>query len=174
MDRNGTNGGINKNETCMLCGKGKKEKDLVCYRCFGDYKEARIESIANDLKDISIVEWTLKKAEDLIPILKKEFLQASTDLDDFKTEVKDQAYQGVTEALGGRTVSKEDFSEILEQRRLKLWKDGEGNKLYGRFKYLELRTDNLPLLIEELQEKIAAHDEESSMSETQDSEKTDE
>jgi len=175
-DRNETNGSKNGNEICMLCGrtkdKGKEKKNLVCYGCFREYKKMWVKSMAEDLKDISIVEWTLKKAENLTPILKKELLQAEADLDNFKKEVKDQAYQGVTEALRGRTVSKEDFSDILERRRLKLWQDGKGNQLFGKYKYLELRMDNLPLLIEKLQEKIAAHDEQSSMPEDQNPEET--
>ncbi len=173
-NRNGANGSIKINEICMLCGKSKEEKKLVCYGCYKEYKQARIESVAIHLKDISIVEWTLKKAEDLSPILKEEFSQASADLDSFKKGIRDQAYQDVRKALGGKAIPKEDFSNMFEKRRQKLWQEGDGNRLFGQFKYLELRTIGLPLLIRELEEKVAAHDKQSSTSEAQDSEETSE
>ena len=173
-NRNGTSGSINSNEICMLCGKSKKEGKLICYGCFREYKEDRVESIATDLKDISIVEWTLKKAEDSCSTLKEESSQARADLDNFKDGVKNQAYQDVRTALGGKAVSRDDFSDMLEKRRQKLWQKGDGDRFFGRFKYLEFRMINLPLLMENLKEKIAAHDEKSSMSETQDSEETEE
>ena len=173
-NRNGTSSNINGNEICILCGKSKQGKNLVCYGCFKEYKEARIESIAEDLKDISIVEWTLKKAENFIPTLEKEFSQASDDLNNFKDGIRDKSYQDIKTALGGKAVPKDDFSDMLEKRRQKLWQEGDGDKFFGRFKYLELRMINLPLLIKELKEKVAAHDERSLMPETQDSEESQE
>ncbi len=173
-NRNGTGSSINSDEICMLCGKSKKENKLVCYGCFRIYKEDRVESIATDLKDISIVEWTLKKAEDSSTTLKEEFSQARADLDNFKDEIRDQAYQDVKTALGGKAVPKDDFSDMLEKRRQKLWQEGDGDRFFGRFKYLEFRIINLPPLVKDLKEKIAAHNESPSMPETQNSEETEE
>ena len=173
-NRNGTSSSINGNEICMLCGRNKQEKNLVCYGCFRKYKRDRIESIATDLKDISIVEWTLKKAEDSYSTLKEEFSQASADLDNFKDGIRDQAYQDVKTALGDKAVPRDDFSDMLEKRRQKLWQEGDGDRFFGRSKYLEFRMINLPLLIKDLKKKIAAHNERSSMPEPQDSEKVEE
>ena len=173
-NRNGTSSDINGDEICLLCGKSKQEKNLVCYSCYKLWQDEQIASVADKTKFVSIVEWTLKRAKTLTPVLEEDFLQAKTDLNNFKEKIKDQAYRNVRESLNGKPVEHGLFLEMLRARRQKLWKEGDGNKLFGRFKYLEFRISELPLLIKDLEEKVAAHDESQSMTETQDSEEAEE
>jgi len=166
---------INQDEMCMLCGRSKEVKNLVCYYvCYKLWQEEQIASVANNTEFLSILDWTLKRAEALASSIKEELSKAQTDLNDFKEAVRNQAYEDVKEKLGGKTVEHGFFSEMLEARRQKLWEEGKGDKLYGRLKCLEYRVANLPGFVKALKEKVALRDQELSDPENQDSMETDE
>lgn len=156
-----TNNQINGKEICLLCGRKKQEKNPVCYACYQGYEKDRIRSVSEELKDFSILEWTLKKAKELQNVLKEELVKAQTEFNDFKNKVSDRAFKDVKGALA-KAVPQEVFSEMLNGRRQKLWGEGNGDKLYGQLKCLELRVKNLPSFIEELEKKLAEREQKNS------------
>jgi len=147
---------INEDEMCMICGRRKEERNLVCYSCYKQWQGEQIASVANKTKFVSISEWTLKMAETLTSSINVDLAQAQKELDEFKEKTSQQAYEDVKESLNGKAVERGLFSEMLQARQQKLWEEGDGNKFYGRLKSLERRAEKLPGFTQGLKEKVAA------------------
>jgi len=152
---------INGDEMCMICGNSKQPGKLVCYVCFQKWQADRERSLVDDVKDIALLEWTLEKAKESESTLETEMLKAKQSLDGFKEKIQQSAYEDIKAALSKNgTLTRDEFSDIVEKRRQKLWTDGNGNRLFGHYKFLEFRFSRLPEFTEMLEAKITAKSQE--------------
>lgn len=159
---NSNNKKSNDDEICLLCGEWKENKSLVGRNCFKQWRKKWEKN-----EETSLIVWTFNKANvccdsivQLLEGIKKTF-------DEFKQKIKQDAYDQVKQALGGASISVEDFSEMLEQKKQKLWKEREGDKLYGNLKRTEARAQRLPILVQELKVKIEKFEQEQQKQEQQ-------
>ena len=137
----------NDNEICMLCGGWKEERSPVCQNCFKIW----LEQWEKD-EETPLIVWTFQKAETCCASINQELQQAKRSFDEFQRNIKQEAYDKVNRALMGIKVS--DFQTMLERKRQKLWKERDGDKLYGQLKRLEVRAQRLPEFTQELRTKI--------------------
>ena len=143
----------NDNEICMLCGRWKEEESLVCQKHF---KEWRAEWEKDE--KVAIVPWTFQKAKICCASIDKQLEKEKRTFDEFQRIIKEDAYKKVDMALMGIKVA--DFSDMVEIKRQKLWKEKNGDKLYGQLKRLEVQAKMLPEFTQELKSKIDKYDEE--------------
>ena len=156
---------VNVDEVCLLCGKTKQADKDVCGVCMEDWENARESSLVDNLLDIPFDQWLLDSLQAVLPAITKELEATQKKLEDFKTAIQDQAHREITNALVNWNDPK--FDEFVKGRRQKLWNDGGGGKLFGKVKYLELRVNTIPGLVEEIQERIATNTEASLTAEAQ-------
>lgn len=143
----------NGNEICMLCGAWKEEESLICRNCFKIW----LAEWEKDEKVVLIV-WTFQKAEICRASIDEELKLQEKRFSEFQRSIKQQAYNKISMALKGVRVS--DFSDMLERKQKKLWKERDGDKLYGQLKRSEARTQKLPGFTQELKAKIEQYDKE--------------
>lgn len=148
----------NDNEICLLCGKWKEEKSLVCQTCFKKW-------YAHWEKDeeTPIIVWVFQKAETCCASIEEKLEQIRNSFDEFSESIKQEAYGNLSKALRGVKVP--DFSSMLDDRRQKLWKEREGDKLYGNLKRTETRAQKLPEFVKELKDKIEQFEREQELQE---------
>ena len=143
----------NGNEICMLCGEWKEEKSLICRNCF----KAWLAEWEKDEK-VTLVVWTFQKAEICCASIEEQLEKEQRIFHEFQGIINQEAYKKVNMALMGIKVS--GFSDMLERKRQKLWKERDGDKYYGRLKRLETRAKILPEFTQELKTKIEQYDKE--------------
>ncbi len=144
----------------MLCGEWKEEKSLICRNCF---KAWLAEWEKNE--EFPLIVWTFQKAEICCASIDEQLKKTTGNFSEFQRSIKQQAYDKVNMALQGVRVS--DFSDMLERKRQKLWKERDGDKLFGQWKRLEARAKMLPGFWQGLKTKIDKHDEEARQTQTQ-------
>jgi len=137
----------------MLCGSWKEEKSLVCQKCFKAWQAEWEKS-----EETPIIVWTFQKAEICSASVDKELEDMKRTFSEFQANIKQEAYDKVNRALMGIRVS--GFSEMLETKRQKLWKERDGDKRFGQLKRLEARAQRLPQFTLELKAKIENYEKE--------------
>lgn len=143
----------NGNEICMLCGGWKEEENLICQKCF----KVWYAEWEKDEK-VALVVWTFQKAKTCCTSIEKQLEEEQRAFEEFKRIIKQDAYQKINRALMGVKIA--GFSDMLESKRQQLWKERNGDKLYGQFKRLEVRAQRLPGFTQELKTKIDKYEEE--------------
>lgn len=151
----------NDNEICLLCGNWKEEESLVCHTCFQEwYNQWNKEE-----EFPYLIVWVFSRVESCCVSINEELEQAKSEFERFKKAIKQEAYKRLTRALKGAYVA--DFSLMLEDQKKKLWKQRDGDKLYGRLKRTEVRAQKLPELLKELGAKIEQYEEEAKKAEAE-------
>lgn len=143
----------NGNEICMLCGEWKEEESLICRNCF---KAWRTEWEKNE--EVDLVVWTFQKAETCCTSIDKQLEEMKKTFSEFQRSINQQAHDKISVALRGIKIS--GFPDMVETKRQKLWKERNGDKLYGQLKRLETRAQKLPEFTQELKTKIEKYEEE--------------
>lgn len=150
----------NGNEICMLCGGWKEEKSLICQKCF----KVWFTEWEKD-EEIALIVWTFQKAEICCASIDGQLKEKERTFSQFKESIRQQAYDKVNAALRGVKVS--DFSDMIEKKRQTLWKERNGDKLYGQLKRLETRAQMLPGFTKELKTKIDEYEEKAQQTQKQ-------
>jgi len=137
----------------MLCGSWKEEKGPVCRNCFNAWRVEWEED-----EKVALVVWTFQKAKTCSAGIDKQLEKKRKKFHSFQENIKQQAHSKVSIALKGVVVS--DFPDMVETKRQRLWKEQDGDKLYGQLKRLETRAQKLPGFCEELKAKIDKYEKE--------------
>lgn len=141
---------INLAEICLLCGGKKQEKNPLCGGCHDKYVSAGEQHFTETGGDLLFSEWELQQAKDVLPKVQKEYAEVKAKFDALREQVSQ-----VEESLGKTDLQKHlshvQFDQLVQARGEKLWKDGNGDKIFGDMKRLEDRLRLLPELIEQLE-----------------------
>jgi len=142
-------------QTCF-CGKQKRDKDLLCPRCFELYKKEAPKLIAQG-KALDVVEWTKEKVQakmaELEP-LQKQLREKEAEYMALRTQVRQEAFQKVRETLKGKRVPDEVREAAEREVERGLWQRKGGNRLYAQRQTLKEEVENKTAPLRETLQQI--------------------
>jgi|YNPNPStandDraft_1061719.scaffolds.fasta_scaffold06611_3 hypothetical protein len=138
---------------CPSCGRAdkKRENHLVCSGCYRTYVEEASKSLGQG-KILYLAQWALTRAKGLFEKVQKQFQQKQEDFRALQNEVSVTAFEAIKKATGGKFVPREVFNSALERKRIEVWKEKGGNRLFAEMKSLEELLEFLKESIKELEE----------------------
>jgi hypothetical protein len=138
---------------CLSCGRAnqKRENHLVCPGCYRAYVEEAAEGLSQGVI-LYLAQWALTRAKKLFEKVKIELEQKQEDFRALQNEVSVTAFEAIKKATGEKFVPREVFNSALERKRIEVWKEKGGNRLFAEMKSLEELLEFLKESIKELEE----------------------
>ena len=139
-------------EPICVCGRPRRETDLVCPRCYVLYQKEAPERYRRKKEVIELVDWVEEKAQEKLAQfqgLRDDLSQKEAEYKRLQGEAEKEKMLVLGERLAGKKLPHEVLLAIREEIHKEVWQKLGGNRLFS-----ELQT-----LREEVKEKTSALEE---------------
>ena len=127
-----------KKTYCLACLAKINGGRLVCSNCYQEYlREASKQILSPEPKVVLLREWILFKAQRKLEEIELLFAKKKEALKNLQAQVREEAFTQLKLQLNNRLVPKNIFCKALQEKKMELWKQKGGARLFKQVKILE-------------------------------------